>query len=102
MYLILQSLIIFPFVYREDLNMPPIRTHITIEYRNYKQFNYNDFLLELATVNFDNFLEYNKPNTVLDGIYNLIHPMLNKHAKVKIERLQRQSSPKKMNTKIND
>ena len=89
-------------VTRSSKQAPNKNTHITIEYRDYKQFNDNDFLLELATVNFDNLLEYNDPNTVLDGIYNLINPMLNKHAKVKIKRVKRQSSPKWMNTKINE
>ena len=92
----------FPIcVTRSSKHAPNKNTHITIEYRDYKQFNENDFLLELATVNFDNLLENNDPNTVLDGIHNLINPMLNKHAKVKIKRVKRQSSPKWMNTKIN-
>ena len=87
---------------RSSKHTPNKNTHITIEYRDYKQFNENDFLSELATVNFDNLLEYNDPNIVLEGIYNLLNPMLDKHAKVKIKRVKQQSSPKWMNSKINE
>ena len=103
MYPLLQCPIIFPFVLRgSSKHTPNKNTHITIEYRDYKQFNENDFLSELATVNFDNLLEYNDPNIVLEGIYNLLNPMLDKHAKVKIKRVKQQSSPKWMNSEINE
>ena len=39
---------------------------------------------------------------VLDKIYDLIVPVLNKHAKVKIKRVKCHSSPKWMNSEINE
>ena len=87
---------------RSSKHTPNKNSHITIEYRDYKQFNENDFLLELSTANFDKLLECNDPNIVLEGIYNLLNPMLDKHAKVKIKRVKQQNSPKWMNSEINE
>ena len=87
---------------RSSKHTPNKNSHITIEYRDYKQFNENDFLLELSTANFDKLLECNDPNIVLEGIYNLLNPTLDKHAKVKIKRVKQQNSPKWMNSEINE
>ena len=87
---------------RSSKHTPNKNSHIIIEYRDYKQFNENAFLLELSTANFDKLLECNDPNIVLEGIYNLLNPMLDKHAKVKIKRAKQQNSPKWMNSEINE
>ena len=87
---------------RSSKHTPNKNSHITKEYRDYKQFNENDFLLELSTANFDKLLECNDPNIVLEGIYNLLNPTLDKHAKVKIKRVKQQNSPKWMTSEINE
>ena len=78
-------------------------THITIEYRDYKHFDDTGYLSDLANAfNLDVLTEYDDPNIVLDKIYDLIVPVLNKHAKVKIKRVKCHSSPKWMNSEINE
>ena len=76
--------------------------HIEIQFRDFKKFNENDFLKDLANSNFNTLLQLDDPNEILNSFYDLFNGILNKHAKVKTKRVKTDIRPKWLTPEINE
>ncbi|KAK3099743.1 hypothetical protein FSP39_008908 [Pinctada imbricata] len=78
------------------------KTHVTIEYRDYKNFDEAKFLQDLTDINFNELKNFTEPNLALDQFYKLFVSVLDKHAKIKSKRVKCKNTPKWITTEIND
>ena len=78
------------------------KTHTTIEYRDYKNFDEPNFLQDLANTNFNEIENVIEPNLALENFYKLFISVLDKHAKIKSKRVKYKNTPKWINTEINE
>ena len=67
--------------------------HTTFEYRSFKHFDKNEFLFDLDQISFDNVLQCDDATVALNIFYELLIPILNKHAPVRRKRVKQQTLP---------
>ncbi|KAK3105561.1 hypothetical protein FSP39_000518 [Pinctada imbricata] len=80
----------------------PKNKHTTIQYRDYKNFDENSFLRELALQDFNAVFTSMNPDDALSSFYSIIFGLLDKHAKVRTKRVKTQFKPKWLSPEIND
>ena len=76
--------------------------HIEIEYRDFKNFNEEAFLSDLANTDFSSVLMTEDPTLSLSMFYKIFVGVLNKYAKTKSKRVKSQLKPSWISPEINE
>ena len=78
------------------------KKHIEIKYRDFNNFDENDFLRDLTNNDFNSLELLNDPNEILKLFYENILSVLSNHAKTKTKRVKGQLKPKWLSKEINE
>ena len=79
-----------------------IKGHSYITYRNFRKFNYNDFLNELRSVDFNSIFSCSEPNQATNIFISNFLPVVNKHAPICKKRVKHILIPNWMTCEIRD
>ena len=86
---------------RKTVKCPKKNSHISIIYRDFKNFNETNFLNDLANEPFDKIKNETICNVAIDKWYKLFNKILNVHAPLKTKRVKQQFKPKWLTLEIN-
>ncbi|XP_062610974.1 uncharacterized protein LOC134272825, partial [Saccostrea cucullata] len=87
---------------RKSNSMQRKGKHTEIQYRDFKNFNEEEFLSDLQSANFNVLTNLQNPNDILENFYSMFNTILNKYATVKTKRVKTESRPKWFTPEIND
>ena len=89
-------------VTRRATSMKSVKRHCTIQYRDFKHFNEQAFLLDLAHSDLYLVESIEDPTAALSKFYEIFLAVIHKHAKIKSKRVKNNLRPSWLNTEIND
>ena len=77
-------------------------SHTSIQFRSFKHFNQTLFLHDLHQADFNMVYDFSNANDALNAFYNILSPIVNKHAPIRRKRVKHPTLPGWLSTEIKE